>query len=350
MKLVFVCWPFEDQGSGNIIQGYTEAARALGHEVTVYACPNEKIPLNYSLTVDSADALVFLFEWTTRQYYGDRLDLARLVGKVPRERRIVVDGDGNYNDVTCINGDSNHADDASSRRWREVCDSLSDKICQPTLHPLLPRVHPFLFYAYNPAWEQPLDFTAKEFTMLYVGNSKFRWKPMARLLRAIESARSAIGRIGLVGHGWGAMPSWAAELQMEEAYFTDKTFLRRLGVDVLPPVHFNDVISWMSKAIFNPVLTRPTFGHMRLVTPRMFETLAASTIPLFVLDEAYIAELYGSEALELRLPDKQPEEKILDLVARPEHYAAIVRRIRQRLAEKHSHKTRVLRLIELIEC
>jgi glycosyltransferase involved in cell wall biosynthesis len=349
MKLVFVCWPFEDQGSGNIIQGYTEAARALGHEVTVYACPNEKIPLNYSLAVESADALVFLFEWTTRQYYGDRLDLARLVGTVPRERRIVVDGDGNYNDMLCIEGDSNHADDASSRRWREVCDSLSDKICQPTFHPLLPNVHPFLFYAYNPAWEQPLNFTAKEFTMLYVGNSKFRWKPMERLLRAIEPARSNIGRIGVVGHGWGAMPSWAAELQMEDAYFTDKTYLRRLGVDVLPPVHFKDVISWMSKAIFNPVLTRPTFGHMRLITPRLFETLAASTIPLFVLDEAYIAELYGSEALQLRLPDKQPEEKILDLVARPEHYAAIVGRIRRRLAEEHSHKTRVQRLIELIE-
>jgi hypothetical protein len=350
MKLVFVCWPFEDQGSGNIIQGYTEAASELGHEVTVYACPNEKIPLNYSLAVDSADALVFLFEWTTRQYYGDRLDLARLVGKVPRERRVVVDGDGNYNNPLCIDGDSNHKDDASSRCWREVCDSLSDKICQPTFHPLLPNVRPFLFYAYNPRWEQPLNFTAKEFTMLYVGNSKFRWKPMERLLRALEPARSTLGRIGVIGHGWGAMPPWAAELQMEEAYFTDPSYLQGLGVDVLPPVPFKDVITWMSKATFNPVLARPTFGHMRLVTPRLFETLAASTIPLFVLDEAYITELYGSEALELRLPDKQPEEKILDLVARPEHYAGIVRRIRRHLAEKHSHKIRVLRLIELIEC
>src|SRR5215831_11944285 len=126
--------------------------------------------------------------------------------------------------------------------------------------------------------------------------------------------------------------------------------MSKTAIEVITSVQRRRRWSWMSKAIFNPVLTRPTFGHMRLVTPRMFETLAASTIPLFVLDEAYIAELYGSEALELRLPDKQPEEKILDLVARPEHYATIVRRMRQCLAEKHSHKTRVLRLIELIEC
>src|SRR5260221_11785646 len=82
MRLVFVCYPFEDQGSGLALQGYTEAAQALGHEAVVYACPYDKIPLNYSLDIGTADAIVFLFEWTTRVYYGDRLDLARLVSKV----------------------------------------------------------------------------------------------------------------------------------------------------------------------------------------------------------------------------------------------------------------------------
>jgi len=264
MRLVFVCWPFEDQGSGNIIQGYTDAAKAAGHEIVVYACPNERIPLNYSLEVRSADALVFLFEWTTRQYYGDRLDLARLVGKVPRARRIVIDGDGNYNDPITVDGDANHRDEVASRRWREVCDSISDKICQPTLHPILPNVRPFLFYAYNPAWEQPLEFGAKEFTMIYLGNSKYRWRSMERVLQAIEPVRHDVGRIGVVGHGWDEMPSWAAELQMEQAYFADKAYLRKLGVDLLPPVPFKDVIAWMSKATFNPVLTRPTFGYMGL--------------------------------------------------------------------------------------
>src|SRR5262249_4176444 len=145
IRLVFVCWPFEDQGSSLVIQGYSEAARALGHEVTVYACPYDKIPLNYSLAVGSADAVVFLFEWTTRQYSGDRRGLARLVGKVPRVRRVVDDGDGNYNDVITVEGDVNHEDAASSHRWSQVCDSLSDKICQPTLHPIRSNVRPFLF-------------------------------------------------------------------------------------------------------------------------------------------------------------------------------------------------------------
>jgi glycosyltransferase involved in cell wall biosynthesis len=333
-----------------MIQGYSEAARALGHEVTVYACSYDKIPLNYSLAIGSADAVVFLFEWTTQQYYGDRLDLARLVGRVPRERRIVIDGDGNYNDVINVDGDVNHPDDATSRRWTEVCDSISDKICQPTLHPLRPNVRPFLFYAYNSAWEQPLDLAGKEFTMLYVGHSKFRWRPMERVLRAIKAVRREVGRIGVVGHGWDSIPRWANKMQMEGVYYTDKAYLRRLEIDMLPAVSFKDVIAWMSRATFNPVLVRPTFAHMSLVTPRLFETPAASTIPLLVLDEAHVQELYGPEALELRLPDQDPEEKILDLVKRPQYYGSIVMKMRRHLAEKHSHRARLERLIEIIEC
>jgi hypothetical protein len=251
--------------------------------------------------------------------------------------------------VIRVDGDVNHPDDAASRRWREVCDSISDKICQPTFYPLRPNVRPFLFYAYNPSWEQPLDFTAKEFTMLYVGHSKSRWQPMRRLLQVIEPARRELGRIGLVGHGWDSTPRWAAKMQIEHIYYTDKAYLRRIGVDVLPAVSFDKVIAWMSKATFNPVLVRPTFAQMRLVTPRFFETPAASTIPLFLLDEAHVRLLYGPEALELRLPDEGAEEKIVDAVRRPQYYGDIVRRIRRHLSEQHSHRARLQRLIEIIE-
>src|SRR4029453_16042255 len=110
MRLMFVYWAFEDQGSGLLIQGYSRAARALGHEVAVYGRPNPKIPLNYSLDVASADAIVFIFEWTTALNSGDQLDLVRLVGKVPRGRRVILDGDGNYNDLISADGDYNHRD------------------------------------------------------------------------------------------------------------------------------------------------------------------------------------------------------------------------------------------------
>jgi hypothetical protein len=346
---MFVYWAFEDQGSGLLIQGYTRAARALGHEVAVYGRPNPKIPLNYSLDVESADAVVFIFEWTTRLQQGDALDLVRLMSRVPRRRRVILDGDGNYNELVRVGADYNHRDEADRRRWVEVCDSLTDKVCQPTLHPLRPDVRTFLFYCYNPAWEVPLDFRDKEYSMIYVGHSKFRWAPMSRVLQAIEPVRDHVGRLGVVGHGWNALPGWAAPMKMENAYYTDVGYMKRLGVEFLSPVPFEQVVTWMSKATFNPVISRPTFNRLRLVTPRFFETPAANTIPLFGLDDAYVAEIYGERALELVLPAQMPEDKILDLQRRPDHYADIVRGIRRHLAERHSQAARLEELIEIVE-
>ena len=349
MRLMFVYWAFEDQGSGLLIQGYTRAARELGHEVLVYGRPNPKIPLNYSLDIECADAVLFIFEWTTKLMQGDSLDWVRLVSKVPRRRRVILDGDGNYNDVVKVGGDYNHRDAVEARKWTEICDSLTDKICQPTFHPLRPNVRTFLFYCYNPAWEMPLDFRAKEYSMIYVGHSKFRWGPMARVLGAIEPIREQVGRLGVVGHGWDELPRWAVPMKMEDAYYTDPSYLKKLGVEVLPPIPFEQVVPWMSKATFNPVVSRPTFNRMRLVTPRYFETPAAGTIPVFGLDASYVEEVYGERALELVLPAERGEDKIADMLRRPAHYGEIVQGIRRHMREKHSQVARLKELIEIIE-
>jgi len=354
MKLMFVYWAMEDQGSGLVIQGYTEAAHRLGHEVTIYGrwIPgkvNPVIPLNYSVDIESADGVVFIFEWTIQLQPGDQLDLARIVSKVPRNRRVIVDGDGNYNDVIRVADDYNHADEAASKRWIEACDSLSDKICQPTLHPLRPNVIPFLFYAYNPSWERPLEIGPTEFDMIYVGHSKFRWHPMMEVLKGIKPIRQQLGRIGLVGYGWEAPPHWAQSMQLEQAYFADAVKLKQLGFELLSPVRFQYVIDWMSKARFNPILLRSLFGHLRIATPRLFETVAANTIPLFVLDPEHVQEIYGEQGLELVLPDENPHEKILEIVQHPERYRDALMGIRRNLAERHSHTARLRRLIEIIE-
>ena len=185
--------------------------------------------------------------------------------------------------------------------------------------------------------------------MVYVGHSKFRWRPLSRVLKAIEPIRDQVGRIGLVGHGWDGLPPWAAPMKMEDAYYTDGEYMRRLRVETLPPIPFQQVVQWMSKAYFNPILSRPTFVRMRIVTPRFFETPAANTFPLFNLDDAYVNEVYGETALELVLPEKNPHEKIADMLDRPEHYAGIVQGIRRHLADKHSQQQRLRELIEIIE-
>src|SRR5262249_8723895 len=178
-------------------------------------------------------------------------------------------------------GDYNHPDEAASRRWVAVCDSLSDKVYQPTFHPLRHNVGTYFFHAYNPAWEAPLDFRAKEYGMFYVGHNWFRWRPMHRVLKALEPVRKEVGRIGMVGHGWGSQPPWATPPIIEDAYYSDPAYLRKLDIEVGSPILFGQVIESMGKGVFPPVVLRPLFNRLQLVTCRTFETFAANTIPLF---------------------------------------------------------------------
>lgn len=132
MKIVFVYWGYENAGSMLDLRGYTRAARDMGHEVTVYGPPNPKLGLDYSKHLDGADAVVFVFEWTVALQYGDRVDWTRLLEAVPRNRRLVIDCDGAYNDPIEFRGDYNHRTQEGSRYWTDVCDSIADKIFQPT--------------------------------------------------------------------------------------------------------------------------------------------------------------------------------------------------------------------------
>jgi hypothetical protein len=346
---MFVHWLYEDRGSAQDVHNYAVAARALGHEVALYGPANPKSPFNYSMDMGSADAVIFIFEWTTDLQFGDRLDWLRLVARIPRERRVVIDCDGKYNKPISVVGDYNHSSAPESRRWIELCDSLSDKIYQPTFHPLRANVRTFFFHAYNPQWEIPLDLANKDYGMYYVGHNWFRWRPMKRVLQALEPIREEVGRVGMVGHGWGTSPPWANSSIIEDAYYSDGEYLRQLKVEVEPPILFGQVIQHMSRGIFHPVIYRPLFNHLKLVTCRTFETPAANTIPLFGLEESYVEELYGEHALELALPERGTEDKILDVLHRPGYYAGIVCEIRRRLAAEYSYAASLERLIEIVK-
>ena len=350
MRILFVYYLYTDAGSAQDILGYASAARMLGHDVCVYGAPHfstgQMTPR--SKDVRSFDAGVFVFEWTTDLQYGDQLDLARLVGTIPRNRRIVIDCDGSYNELIRVLGDQNHRNAEGSQLWIDICESLSDKICQPTLHPLRENVRSFLFHGYDPMWEAELDLTRKEFCMVYVGHNKYRWAQMKRILNAVEPIRSKVGRIVLVGHGWDCLPWWAAPMQMEDAFISDPGYLTKLSVEVNDPIHFEKVIPQMSKALFTPVIYRPVFDKLQFVTCRTFETVAANTIPLFALDSNYVSEIYGPIATELVLGN-DATLKIEDVFSRPERYLNIVRELRSHVRKAHCFEVRFKELLRIID-
>src|SRR5262249_34488327 len=220
--------------------------------------------------------------------------------------------------------------------------------CQPTLHPLQGNVRTFFFHAYNAAWERPLNFDAKKYGMFYVGNNWFRWGPMRRVLEALESIRSHVGPIALTGYGWDSPPPWTNATLIEAAYQHAPEYLRHLDVEVHPPIHFARVIDAMGEGVFTPVIYRPLFDHLRLVTCRTFETIAANTIPLFGFDASFAEEVYGPAAAELVLPTNRPQDKILDVLGRPGYYAATVAELRGHLAVHHSYAARLQQLLDIV--
>ncbi len=347
MRVMFVYNVGDDVGSAQTIHNYSRVAKALGHDVAVYR-RRAASALNYSLDVESADLVIFVLEWWLDLHYAGHLNLVRLMCKVPRTRRVVIDNDGMYNDVIRVDGDYNHPDEVNCRARADLYESISDSIFQPTLHPLRPNVRPFLFHGYNSALEVPLNFRGKEYGMFYVGNNWFRWRALERVLRAIEPIRDQVGRIGLVGYAWDPPAHWIEPGLRQAACYTDPGYLQKLAVEVMPPVPVPEVIGTMSKGIFNPVLLRPLFNRLRLVNPRLFETPAANTVPIFGLDRPYVQELYGDEALELVLPEDHPEQKILDVVHQPDRYVQIVKSIRRHLAERHSYEARFRELLEMV--
>jgi hypothetical protein len=348
MRLIFVHYVLENRGSAQDMFHYARVAESMGHEVVLFGSPKKASAFRYTTDVSSADAAIFIFEWTTQLQYGDLLAWAGLLSSIPRARRVVIDCDGKYNDAISVAGDVNHASTDLSCQWLQICDSISDTILQPTYHPLRSNVKSFFFHGYDPLWEVPIHLDRKDFGMVYVGNNWFRWRGLCRLLGILDPVLHRIGRIAVVGNGWDRPAPWANPILPEDAYHTDPAYLRRLGVEVLPPIHFEEVIGWMSRGHFSPVIYRPLFDHLQLVTCRTFETPAANTIPLLCQEPQFVSDVYGAAGLELVLPPERPEDKILDLFERPQHYLDIVRELRHLLNERYSYAARVRDLIEIV--
>lgn len=348
MRLIFVGCALDHQGNAQDIYNYIQVAKKIGHEVVLYAPEHTQSWLTCSSDVESADAVIFIAQTNMYLHYGGYLNLVRLLSQVPRERRVVIDCDGKYNYPIRVKGDYNHLDAVSSQHWLEICDSLTDKIFQPTRHPLPSHVGSFFFHAYNPQWEVPLDFSAQKYDLVYLGNNCFRWQPLYRILRSIEPVRNRLGRIGLVSPSWNSQARCADLPLSEVAYDTDPVSLKAMDIEVMPPTPFTEAISSMSQAIANLVLNRPLFDHLQFVSCHTFETPAANTIPLFAQEATFVQEIYGERAIELLL-GTDAEQKILDVLARPEFYADIVREIRHHLAQHHSYESRLKELVEIVE-
>src|SRR5512135_1466188 len=363
MKLLLVSKLDRVAHAVSTITKYVQVGKALGHEVAVFGEQSSEEPtVPHSLDVKGFDFVIFVVYET--KDFPDLPYLARLLDGVPRERRVVIDCLGRYNETIRVEHDFNHLEKLDGHQgweWVEGIQAISDKILQPTLTPLRPDVRPFLFHAYDSAavarpYGTPREAARawlgdggprKPYGLVYVGHNWQRWSQVRRFLEAVEPLREELGPICLAGWRWDERPDWATELGLA-GVDVDPALLKRLGVETRWPIPFNEVIDFMEQGRFCPIFHRPVFNHLGLVTTRTFETFCADTIPLLMLPDDLVEAIYGPAARPLA-PGNDVAGRLRDMMRHPEVYWDALFEVRAHLARHHSYQQRFKELLAVLE-
>ena len=354
MKLLIVSRFDRSARAINTIANYVRAGNELGHDVALFSEPFDDMPdLPTSRDAKAFDYVMFVVYETPD--FPDLPYLAHLLDGVPRERRIIVDCTGRYNDTIQVEHDFNHLEKMDNHmgwEWIDGFAAVAGTVLQPTLAPMREEARAFLFHGFDPAAVDRDYDTAeqaalswagttadpKPYGMTYVGNNWQRWSQMRSLLKSIEPIKQKVGPICLAGWAWDHRPDWAAELGIA-GIDTDPAMLRRMSVELCGNMSFDQVIPFVSRAKFSPVIHRPLFNHLGIVTNRTFETFCSDTIPLLMLPSQMIESIYGPAARVLAVGEDVAAH-VEDILRHPEIYWDAILKTRAYLADHHSFQQR----------
>ncbi|MFZ1104540.1 MAG: hypothetical protein WAN86_17105 [Hyphomicrobiaceae bacterium] len=358
MKILLVTSVNPWTRSVSTIQKWAQTGRRLGHEVAVYGDPIPQLPsLPCTRDLNGVDIalLVLQVAWDLPEMPG----LAHLLDGIPREKRMVVDLWGRFNDTIRVEHDFNHLeklDEHQGWEWVDAMQAFSETVLQPTLAPLRSDVQSFLFHGYDPTsvarpYESSREAAAawraagkseKPYGAMYIGSNWQRWDQIKKFLEDYEPARARIGRACLIGWDWEKRPDFAVEKGLK-GIETDPALLARLDVEVHQGVRFDEVTRLLGKARFAPVFHRPLFRHLGLVTVRTFETFHADSLPVLMLPHDFVAAIYGKAALKL-VPGDDLAAHLADAMESPQAYWDAVLKTRGHLARHHSVAQRLREL------
>jgi len=351
MKLLIVSKLDRSARAIDTLTKYVKVGKSLGHEVALFAEQSQDFPdVPTSLAVKDYDFVVFIV-YDARDF-PDLPYLARLLDGVPKDRRAIIDCTGRFNDTIRVEHDFNHLEKLDGHQgweWIEGFEAVSDKILQPTYKPLRSDVRSFLFHGFDSASvHRPFDGGEKKaYGMVYVGNNWQRWSQMETVLKAIEPIRESVGPILLTGWDWAKTPEWATQLGLHGADVNEE-LNKRLEVQTKDAIPYTEVVALVSQARFSPVIHRPLFNQLGLVTNRTFATFYADTIPLLMQPAELVQSIYGPDAAALT-PGSDITGWFKDALRRPEHYRDAVAKTRNYLAEHHSYQRRFQELLTILQ-
>lgn len=345
MKITFVGNFRNASGTSEVIRNYYEVGKKINIAVSIAGlgavdkAVSSMIPVQAN--IQTTDILVLVFE-TTMNICGDQFKYVADVSK--KVRTLILDTDGKYGPFVSLENDSSHSSNSSAVKWRELMSSLSDRIYQPkAVNHSIGDGETFLFYGF-PSQTYEFDDTAPyPYDILYMGNNWHRWKQISTFVAKLHNIRYLVPKIAIFGRGWNSEPIFGPH----DERFSDQDFLNRHDVSVFPSAPFGTILECMSQGKFNPVLVRPILSHMMYLTPRMFETFAANTVPILSSELNYLTKVFGPEVLELVIEDNEPAHLITKVLENRRFYIEVLHSIRSNLVAKQSYSHRLFELIEL---
>ena len=126
-------------------------------------------------------------------------------------------------------------------------------------------------------------------------------------------------------------------------------YLKKLRVETMPAVPYPQVTATMSRGVFNPVVYRPLFECSAWSPAGRSRRRRPAPSPCSSWIRTTCARSTATRPPSWCSGASSPHEKILDVLARPEHYAGIVQGIREEFGRRHSPEARLRELIGIIE-
>jgi hypothetical protein len=278
-------------GSSHVIAEYVRVAEALSAEVRVSSVLGSRDHevtrhLPYEDNLGWATHLVIVLEGNPF-LDGKSMDLVERT--IPAHRRIVIDADGRSLPALRVGQDTNHAPHGGDSWARQFELAACPVIC-PRLAPRgsSRSAVPFSYFGMPPTPERAIE----QCGLRYVGANWWRFDALIAVVKAFRQIDER-SRVEVCGRYWDGVPRPGYEAATTAAV----DVLDHLRVVTCPPVPFGTVVSSMSEAIVSPVLLRPVLSALGLTTPRVFETISAQTIPLFLHEDTAIADATGMDGL-----------------------------------------------------
>jgi len=330
-------------GSSHVIREYVRHAALAEMEIAVSRELGKRDNvitryLPYCDDLDWATHVLVVFEGTPFLSSGD---IERIDRAVPRSRRAVIDADGHWGSRIAVDDDDNTWP-CGLDAWRERIGEVADLVLQPALGRAAEGAIAFPYFGLPPRGRRRAGLRRKRVEVQYVGSNWFRADALLEVMSAARQAFGASGRLRVCGTYWDGRTMRG----FESATSVDTECLRRLDVEVRPPVPFGTVISFMGDALLTPVLVRPVLGALQFLTPRMLETLAAETLPVYREEDRYLRELYLDDDGDFSL-EKGSEEFFARVSRDRRRLSKTAREIHARLSQRLSYPVLVRELRDI---